>query len=661
MIKNIGVMLVLSIIISLVSVAVIVPAQYNSNSPIYISGYIAGYAIGLVAISYIIALIPRLLYFTLKKKRVPDFSILAWSVWIILATILLASQINRNLTRTEVKPTVASKIFNTTANKVYQSVEKSVYMIYNEGKDNQPIASGSAVAVTKDFLATNCHVIEDGDHFNIAINGKNEPGKLYSEHGDLCIISVPNSTFTPVDLRFSKEVSIGEEVFAVGNPKGLEKSISRGIISNKFNDEGITILQTDAAISHGSSGGGLFDRNGKLIGITTAKPTDSEGIGLVISTEVITAALLEPRIETKKETKEDSERTPQETNNKVTPKEAILTAIGYYGDNEVGLLKYGDICFMAIQGRSKEYKPRSLIFWTPSDANKFFIFPLTITPKDALKILISYFNDKYELSLTKNYLAVDEAPYQLSGEINGSNSYRILTASIDINPIKNFIDGEYFIVQFTDKSSDTGYSNDYFGLNGFSEALTEYHDHCDNTVSSNTSSTTTLNNTNNDSANNIVPIGYYGNSKIELVKYNNVCFITIPGRYRPTNQTSLALWYPGAPNGLFIFSKMTTTDEVFEFISMMNKTDNTKQVKSKSFIFFDKIPYPLTLMSINNINYPVYVFKKNNDITESLVNLDNFLGQFYNYGSKPGMTSIKFSLDGFTEALAAYHDNCDEK
>jgi S1-C subfamily serine protease len=84
-------------------------------------------------------------------------------------------------------------------------------------------------------------------------------------------------------------VHIGEEVFTIGSPKGYEKSISRGIISNKIKFKDTSILQTDASISPGSSGGGLFDTKSHLIGITFLKneAAGSEGIGFAIPAELI--------------------------------------------------------------------------------------------------------------------------------------------------------------------------------------------------------------------------------------------------------------------------------------------------------------------------------------------------------------------------------------
>jgi len=490
MIKQLGIMLLASILLGLVFQTLNPPVPYASDLEhiSHIMEHIIAYAGILITISFAVALIPRCAYWIMKKKRVPDLNILMWSIWILLALVILANQVYSNYLRSEIKTTNIEKSNRPIAYKIYQKVSKSIYMIYSKDQNNRPLASGSAVAVTEDFLATNCHVISDGDYFTIVIHDTEKKGILYSQHDDLCIVSVQNEKFSPVNIRFSKEVEIGEDVYTIGNPHHLEKSISRGIISNKFNDGGIITLQTDANILPGSSGGGLFDHNGKLIGITTLH-INNERIGFVIPTETITAALLEPRVNPK----------PEKTNS----------------------------------NDAAEQKPLN----NPSDL---------ATPP----------------------------PTQ---------------------------------------------------------------------------------------ANNVITrIGYYGKSEIALIKWNKECFIGIPGRYQPDKPISLAIWFPNTPNGIFIFSRITNAEDAVKFMDKIAQTNNTKYITSKSFVFFNNQLFGLALISLNNINYPVYIFALKDDLTEKLVTSEYFIGQFYNYSHQPGMTTIKFGLDGFTEALAAYNKFCNK-
>lgn len=197
------------------------------------------------------------------------------------------------------------------AETVYRNVSGSIYEVNSSDMDtSQGWAYGSAVAVANTLLATNCHVALSGSFIIVKVNNKPNLGRLfyYNQKKDLCIIEVVGIKLTPVHIRPSSTVKIGEQVFAIGNPLKLSHSISEGIISNKINDEGTIILQTDASISHGSSGGGLFDKNSNLIGITTATHKENQGITFAIPTELI-LEVLDPNNSSTSNTAKPNEQT----------------------------------------------------------------------------------------------------------------------------------------------------------------------------------------------------------------------------------------------------------------------------------------------------------------------------------------------------------------
>jgi S1-C subfamily serine protease len=86
---------------------------------------------------------------------------------------------------------------------------------------------------------------------------------------DLVQLRVSGLKAPPVEIRPSKTLQTGERVYAIGAPEGFELTLSEGLISSLRRLEGAQIIQTTAPISSGSSGGGLFDAQGRLIGITT--------------------------------------------------------------------------------------------------------------------------------------------------------------------------------------------------------------------------------------------------------------------------------------------------------------------------------------------------------------------------------------------------------
>jgi hypothetical protein len=131
---------------------------------------------------------------------------------------------------------------------------------------------GSAVAVSETELLTNCHVVE-GARKIIAKQDKKEwvATLVRSDPAtDRCVLSVTNTKLKPVPgVRSYKDLKVGEALYTLGSPKGLELSISNGILSGLREEEGRQWVQTTAPISHGSSGGGLFDARGNIVGITT--------------------------------------------------------------------------------------------------------------------------------------------------------------------------------------------------------------------------------------------------------------------------------------------------------------------------------------------------------------------------------------------------------
>ena len=103
---------------------------------------------------------------------------------------------------------------------------------------------------------------------------------------DLALLQIPvqdDFRFTTLPLAPDETLREGQEVFAIGNPLGLERSVSQGIVSTRNrNFEGITYIQTTADINPGNSGGPLFDTRGRVVGVTNMKLLGGEGLGFAI-------------------------------------------------------------------------------------------------------------------------------------------------------------------------------------------------------------------------------------------------------------------------------------------------------------------------------------------------------------------------------------------
>lgn len=154
--------------------------------------------------------------------------------------------------------------------------------------------AGSGVIVKKNgYIATNYHVVEGANKINVTLkNGKDYSAKVVGgdKSNDIAVIKINKSNLNPVTFGDSSKLVIGDMAVAIGNPLGkLGGTATFGIISardRKLEIDGkiLDLLQTDAAISPGNSGGGLFNGNGNLIGIVVAKSSGSgaEGLGFAI-------------------------------------------------------------------------------------------------------------------------------------------------------------------------------------------------------------------------------------------------------------------------------------------------------------------------------------------------------------------------------------------
>ncbi|MDW5299954.1 MAG: trypsin-like peptidase domain-containing protein [Sedimentibacter sp.] len=156
---------------------------------------------------------------------------------------------------------------------------------------------GSGFIVDSDgYIVTNAHVIGDGRYENITvslIDGSTEVAEVlwYDTTLDLAVVKINKTGLPAVELGNSDELMVGEPAVAIGNPMtlDLERTVTQGIISGlnraiAFEDGTVIepLIQTDASINSGNSGGPLFNAKGQVIGINTAKMSTAEGLGFSI-------------------------------------------------------------------------------------------------------------------------------------------------------------------------------------------------------------------------------------------------------------------------------------------------------------------------------------------------------------------------------------------
>ena len=159
-------------------------------------------------------------------------------------------------------------------------------------------AAGSGVIISADgYIVTNNHVVDGADELMVTLNDNKEySARIIGADAttDLALIKIDAKNLPAIQIANSDDVKIGEWVLAVGNPLGLNNTVTAGIVSAKarsMNTGGVTsMIQTDAAINQGNSGGALVNTAGALIGINAmlASPTGSNiGYGFAIPTTIM--------------------------------------------------------------------------------------------------------------------------------------------------------------------------------------------------------------------------------------------------------------------------------------------------------------------------------------------------------------------------------------
>lgn len=159
------------------------------------------------------------------------------------------------------------------ADEVYARVSPSIWKVVTYDVDGLPLGQGSAVVIGTDTLVTNCHVLKRARRVVVRREATRIDARLdlWDPQRDVCQLRAPKLNAPAVTLGEAAAIRVGHSVYAIGNPKGLDLTLSAGLVSSlRRNAAGqLVLIQTSAAMSGGSSGGGLFDDSGSLIGLTT--------------------------------------------------------------------------------------------------------------------------------------------------------------------------------------------------------------------------------------------------------------------------------------------------------------------------------------------------------------------------------------------------------
>lgn len=253
-----------------------------------------------------------------KKRRTAIFALIVAAMMItsivlgfvggFAANKFLGSNKADGVTSTSipVASTTSSEGGNMNVSNVVKSVKNSVVSIECESQSQAQInplydsgsstskSAGSGVIVTTDgYIVTNNHVVDGADKITVkTADEKSYTAKLVGvdSETDIAVIKIEAKGLKSASFGKSSTLEVGDEIVAIGNPLGeLSGTVTNGIVSAlsrevTIENETMNLIQTNASINAGNSGGGLFDKNGLLVGVVNAKAAGNnvEGIGFAI-------------------------------------------------------------------------------------------------------------------------------------------------------------------------------------------------------------------------------------------------------------------------------------------------------------------------------------------------------------------------------------------
>jgi hypothetical protein len=177
---------------------------------------------------------------------------------------------------------------------VFKAADPTIVVIYTADAANKELRFGSGVIIAPHDVVTSCHVLEGAGRITVKQGNVQRAAKVRFQDSarDLCQISIDDSfpLGKPVSgYVMSGQLEVGQQVYAIGAPQGLEHTLSRGIVSalRATKESSALLIQTDAAVSPGSSGGGLFDAEARLIGLITFGFKEGQNLNFAIPADWI--------------------------------------------------------------------------------------------------------------------------------------------------------------------------------------------------------------------------------------------------------------------------------------------------------------------------------------------------------------------------------------
>jgi hypothetical protein len=229
------------------------------------------------------------------------------------------------------------------AEDVFAQVSPSVARVNALDASGRTVMVGSGVVVDRGAVITNCHVVRRAASVQVKLGGGEYGANVdvSDEELDLCRLGVPGLDAPPVQVGTVGALRTGQRVYTIGAPQGLDLTISEGIVSSLREVEGGTVIQTTAPVSRGSSGGGLFDPSGQLVGIVTFQHRYGQNLNFALPADWIGQM----------RTRSASTSAASEVAGRAAPAGAQRAA----ADSPAALIVGTWACFGSVSGRSGTY------------------------------------------------------------------------------------------------------------------------------------------------------------------------------------------------------------------------------------------------------------------------------------------------------------------
>ncbi len=203
----------------------------------------------------------------------------------------------KSLTELEVTHPTQDRSLITSSRDIARIAFKSVVLLDMNDANGQPLSIGSGFFISGGIIATNAHVIEGASSGTAKLVGNNQKLRIMgvvalSRRTDLALLKVDSSAPSLNLGATDTSPAVGDKVYVVGNPLGLEGTFSEGIISGLRTIGADSILQMTAPISPGSSGGPVMDASGTVIGVAVATFKDGQNLNLAVPVAYLSKLLI---------------------------------------------------------------------------------------------------------------------------------------------------------------------------------------------------------------------------------------------------------------------------------------------------------------------------------------------------------------------------------